>query len=28
VSMNVPNGDELNRELHAQYGPRLQLLKG
>ena len=28
VSMNVPNGDELNRELHAKYGPRLQLLKG
>ncbi len=28
VSMNVPNGDELNRELNAKYGPRLQLLKG
>ena len=28
VSMNVPNGDALNRELHAKYAPRLQLLRG
>jgi uncharacterized phosphosugar-binding protein len=28
VSMNVPNGDERNRELQAKYGPRLQLFKG
>jgi len=28
VSMNVPNGDERNRELEAKYGPRLQLFKG
>ncbi len=28
VSMNVPGGDERNRELVARYGPRLRLLKG
>lgn len=28
VSMNVPGGDEHNRELVARYGPRLRLLKG
>lgn len=28
VSMNVPNGDERNRALQAQYAPRLRLLKG
>lgn len=28
VSMNVPGGDERNRELQAKYGPRLQLFKG
>jgi len=28
VSMNVPGGDERNRELQVHYGPRLRLLKG
>jgi len=28
VSMNVPGGDERNRELEAKYGPRLRMLKG
>jgi len=28
ASMNVPGGDERNRELVARYGPRLRLLKG
>lgn len=28
VSMNVPGGDERNRELQERYGPRLRLLKG
>lgn len=27
VSMNVPGGDERNRELRAQYGPRLRMFK-
>ncbi len=28
VSMNIPGGDERNRELEAKYGPRLRMLKG
>ncbi len=28
VSMNVPGGDERNKELEAKYGPRLRMLKG
>jgi uncharacterized phosphosugar-binding protein len=28
VSMNIPGGDERNRELAARYAPRLRLLKG
>jgi uncharacterized phosphosugar-binding protein len=28
VSMNIPGGDERNRELEQKYGPRLRMLKG
>ena len=28
VSMNIPGGDEPNKELEAKYGPRLRMLKG
>ena len=28
VSMNIPGGDERNKELEAKYGPRLRMLKG
>jgi uncharacterized phosphosugar-binding protein len=28
VSMNIPGGDERNRELEHKYGPRLRMLKG
>ena len=28
VSMNIPGGDERNKELEEKYGPRLRMLKG